>query len=164
MAADEPRRTPGDVTLQDVAEDDLPIFYVHQRDPEATRLAAFPASGREAYLAHWARILADDTVAKQTILFDEQVAGNIVSFDQDGERYVGYWLGREYWGKGIATRALAAFLAHETARPLFARVAKGHLASIRVLEKCGFVVCGEEKGLLGPDGGDVDEVVLKLDG
>jgi RimJ/RimL family protein N-acetyltransferase len=154
----------GRVEPRDVTEADLPIFYEHQLDPEATRMAAFPARDRETHLAHWARILADETGGKQTILVDGQVAGNIVSFDQDGERDVGYWIGRAYWGRGVATRALAAFLEWETVRPLGARVAKHNGASIRVLEKRGFAVCGEEQGFPGPDGEDVVGVLLRLDG
>ncbi len=154
----------GVVELRDVTEDDVPIFYEHQLDPDAVRMAAFPARSREAHLAHWVRILANETGDKQTILVDGQVAGNIVSFDQDGERDVGYWIGKAYWGKGIATKALAAFLDHETARPLYAHVATFNVASIHVLEKCGFVMCGEAKGFPGPDGEDVDEVILRLAG
>lgn len=155
---------PDKVDLRDVTEDDLPIFYEHQLDPEATRMAAFPARDREAHLAHWAKILADETLGKQTVLFDGQVVGNIGSFEQEGERDVGYWIGRAYWGKGIATRALAAYLELEKVRPLYARVAKHNVASIRVLEKCGFVVCGEEQGFPGPNGEDVIEVIVRLDG
>lgn len=163
MKSDSPHGLRADVELRDVSDADLPIFYEHQRDPDAVRMAAFPSRGRAEYLAHWARILADETLGKQTILFNGEVAGNIGSFDQDGERDVCYWIGKAYWGKGVATRALAAFLDRETARPLYARVAKHNVASIRVLEKCGFTIRGEEKGLPGPDGEDVDEVVLKLD-
>ena len=141
-----------DVRLRDVIEDDLPIFYEHQLDPDATRMAAFPARDREAFMAHWARILADSTVSKQAILFDGQVAGNIVSWEQSGEREVGYWLGKPYWGQGVATRALSAFLGQVRVRPLYAHVAKHNLASCRALEKCGFRYRGEED----------DEFVLKL--
>jgi RimJ/RimL family protein N-acetyltransferase len=74
------------------------------------------------------------------------VAGNVVSFEQDGEREVGYWIGREYWGKGVATEALSQFLDHvEVRRPLYAGVAKHNVASIRVLEKCGFTIVGKEE-------------------
>jgi RimJ/RimL family protein N-acetyltransferase len=132
------------VRLRDVAEADLPLFFEHQRDPEATQMAAFPARDRAAFMAHWTRILADATLAKQTILVDGQVAGNIGSWEQDGEREVGYWLGREYWGQGVATQALAAFLAQITSRPLYAHVVKHNIGSRRVLEKCGFTVCGED--------------------
>ena len=132
-------RSPSVVLLRDVAEDDLPIFFEQQLDPAATQMAAFPSRERPAFMAHWAKILADTTVSTQTILFDKQVAGSIVSFEIAGEREVGYWIGRHYWGKGIATTALAAFLNHVQARPLFAHVAKHNRGSLRVLEKCGFV-------------------------
>jgi RimJ/RimL family protein N-acetyltransferase len=135
-----------DVRLRDVTETDLPIFFEHQLDPDAAQMAAFPPRERDAFMAHWAKILADATVGKQTILVDERVAGNIVSFEQSGEREVGYWLGRDYWGRGVATKALAAFLAQETARPLYAYVAKHNIGSQRVLEKCGFTICGEDGG------------------
>jgi RimJ/RimL family protein N-acetyltransferase len=51
---------------------------------------------------------------------------------------VGYWLGRSYWGRGIATRALALFLPLVPARPLYAHVASHNTGSMRVLVKCGF--------------------------
>ena len=40
------------VLLRDVEEDDLPVFFEHQLDPEATRMAAFSARDRKAFLAH----------------------------------------------------------------------------------------------------------------
>lgn len=98
------------VLLQDVIESDLPIFFEHQLDPDATEMAAFPSRDRDAFMAHWAKIMADDSVILKTILFDAQVVGDIVSFEQSSKREVGYWIGREYWGKGIATKALAPFL------------------------------------------------------
>ena len=115
-------------------------------------MAAFPARERIAFMAQWTMILADDTIAKQTILCDQQVAGNIVSWDEAGAREVGYWLGRDYWGKGVATRALAAFLEHMQTRPVYAHVAKHNIASMRVLQKCGFAITSE----------DSDEVLLVL--
>ena len=127
------------VRLRNIELDDLPIFYEHQLDADATRMAAFPARDRAAFDAHWAtNILGNPATAKQTILYDGQVAGNIGSWSQDDIRLVGYWIGKEYWGKGIATRALAAFLDLVTERPIYAHVAKHNVASIRVLEKCGF--------------------------
>jgi RimJ/RimL family protein N-acetyltransferase len=145
-----------------VAEDDLPIFFEQQLDPEATQMAAFPARDWEAFMAHWTKILADNTVTLKTILFDGQVAGNIVSFEQSGETQVGYWLGQEYWGKGVATQALSAFLDAFAVRPLYAYVAKHNLASLRVLEKCGFRMVGEDKGSSGSDNEGVEEYILKL--
>lgn len=152
------------VLLRDVTEADLPIFFNHQLDPQAARLAAFPTRTRHVFMAHWADILADETITKQTILCDGQVAGNIVGFEVEGQHEVGYWLGREYWGRGVATRALAAFLGLVTARPLYAHVAKHNLASLRVLEKCGFTICGEDRVFSEPHGAEVEEFVLVLGG
>jgi RimJ/RimL family protein N-acetyltransferase len=143
----------GHVHLRNVIESDLPIFYEQQLDPDATRMAAFPSRDREAFMTHWAKSLRNETNTLKTILFDGQVAGNIVSWQQDDEREVGYWLGKEYWGKGIATQALAEFLNHVTQRPLYAHVVKHNLGSIRVLEKCGFTRYGENS----------EEIVLKLE-
>jgi hypothetical protein len=97
----------GKVLLRDVAGGDLPMFFEHQRDPAANRMAGFPPRDRDAFLAHWKKVLADGNIIKKTILFDGRVAGNVVSFENRGEREVGYWIGREYWGRGVATEALS---------------------------------------------------------
>ena len=133
--------------LRDVVESDLPVFFEHQQDPVATAMADFPARDREAFDTHWARILADDTLTKKTIVVEGQVAGNAVSWPQDGRRLVGYWLGREFWGRGLATRALAELVDELGTRPLHAYVAKTNIGSIRVLEKCGFVRSDEDEDL-----------------
>jgi RimJ/RimL family protein N-acetyltransferase len=125
------------VVLRDVVEDDLPVLFEHQRDPEAIQMAAFPAREREPFFEHWHRIMRDDELVAKTIVSDGEVAGNIVSFERDGKRLVGYWLGREFWGRGLATKALAELVA-ELDRPLYAEVATANVGSIRVLEKCGF--------------------------
>jgi len=133
--------------LRDVRESDLDAFYEHQRDPEASRMALFPARDRDAFYEHWRRILSDDSLTKKTIVHDEQVAGNVLCWQQDGRRLVGYWVGREFWGKGLATHALAELVEQMTARPLNAWVATSNLGSIRVLEKCGFVEVGRRAEL-----------------
>lgn len=162
MDRPEPGTLKHEIRLRDVAEEDLPLFFAHQRDPVATQMTSFPPRDRPAFMRHWAGILADETLTKQTILVDGQVAGNIVSWEQFGEREVGYWLGREYWGQGVATQALAAFLQQHPARPLYAHVAQHNGASRRVLEKCGFTVCGESHDFAGVDGEPVAEWVLIL--
>jgi RimJ/RimL family protein N-acetyltransferase len=130
-----------EVRLRDIELNDLPIFYEHQLDAEATRMAAFPSRDREAFDAHWAtNILGNPSTITQTILVDGQVAGNIGSWPQEGTHLVGYWIGKEHWGKGVATRALAAFLSIVKERPLHAHVVKHNVGSIRVLEKCGFIL------------------------
>ncbi|HSK89196.1 MAG TPA: GNAT family N-acetyltransferase [Anaerolineales bacterium] len=151
------------VRLRDVIETDLPIFFEQQLDPEATAMAALPSRSRETFMAHWTRITVDDSILIRTILFNGSVAGNIVCFDQLGEREVGYWLGKEYWGKGIATRALAEFLKYIDVRPLYAHVARHNVASRRVLEKCGFSISGEDSFFSQALGRNVEEYILTLD-
>ncbi len=105
-----PSPSTGDVLLRDVAEGDLPMFFEHQRDPEASRMAAFPPRDWDAFKAHWVKILDDESITKKTSLFGGRVAGNVVSFEHSGRREVGYWIGGEYWGRGVATEALSQFL------------------------------------------------------
>lgn len=150
-----------EVIIRDVVESDLPIFYEQQLDPEATAMAAFPARERERFMAHWTKILATESGIHKTVLFNGQVAGNIVCWEQDGEREVGYWIGKEFWGKGIATKALAEFLNQVKIRPIVAHVAKHNIASRRVLEKCGFTLIKEDN-YYNPSGEEVEEFVLKL--
>ena len=133
--------------LRDVIESDLPVFFEQQADPEAVAMADFPARERDAFDAHWERILADPSLWKRTIVFEGQVAGNVVSWEQDGRQLVGYWLGKAFWGKGLATQALAELIDEMGTRPLHAYVAKTNIGSIRVLEKCGFVRSDQDEDL-----------------
>ncbi|HYC69854.1 MAG TPA: GNAT family N-acetyltransferase [Opitutaceae bacterium] len=149
------------VSLREVRADDLPFFFEHQRDPEAARLAAFPSREHEAFTAHWRKVLADAKNACRTILADGAVAGNIGAWTDADDRLVSYWIGREFWGRGVATAALREFLLIEPARPLTARVARHNLGSLRVLQKCGFAVLGDHS-CPAPKGDAVAEWVLSL--
>ena len=152
----------GDVMLRDIVESDIPIFYEQQLDPDAIAMAAFPCRDWETHRKHWTKVLADDRNIKQAIIFDGEVAGNIGVFGPPNEREIGYWIGKQYWGKGVGTLALKAMLIHVPERPLYAHVVKHNLASLRVLEKCGFRIVGEENGV--DVGGIVaDEFTLRLD-
>jgi RimJ/RimL family protein N-acetyltransferase len=125
-------------------------------------MAAFPSRNREAFMAHWSKIMVDDSVVIKTIVFNGDIAGNIVCFEQLGEREVGYWLGKEYWGKGVASQALRQFLDVIKTRPLYAHVAKHNIASKRVLEKCGFKIAAEDKFFSKIFGKDIEEYILIL--
>jgi RimJ/RimL family protein N-acetyltransferase len=155
-----------DFLLREVVDDDLAIFFEQQEDPEANYMAAFTAKNpadREAFTAHWNRILADATVIIKTIVFDRQVVGYVLSYEESGQPEVSYWLGKDYWGKGLATRALSDFLAHgNQTRPIYARVAKDNLGSRRVLEKCGVTIIGEAKGFANARGVEVEELIPEL--
>jgi RimJ/RimL family protein N-acetyltransferase len=148
--------------LRNVVEGDLRTFFEHQRDPEATAMAAFPAREWDAFISHWRdKVLGDRANQTRTILVDDQVAGYVASWEREGARLVGYWIGREYWGRGIARSALDEFLrTHEHHRPIHAYVALTNTRSIRVLEKCGFQRVGEPA--VGPDG--VAEILFLFDG
>ena len=149
------------ITLRDVTVSDLPILFEQQLDPEATAMAAFPSRERASFMAHWTKIMMDETAILKTIIFDGQVAGSIVSWEMVGEREVGYWFGKEFWGKGIATQALTEYLDIVKTRPLFAHVAKHNVGSRRVLEKCGFMVIGEDQYVnIGNE--EVEKFVLRL--
>ncbi|HET6879273.1 MAG TPA: GNAT family N-acetyltransferase [Pirellulales bacterium] len=152
----------GGVSLRDVVETDLAEFFEHQRDPVANAMAAFPPRDCDAFMTHWQRILADDNVVKRTIVFGAEVAGNVLCWEESGERLVGYWLGRRFWRQGIATRALSTFTALIPHRPLHAHVARQNVASLRVLEKCGFEALDKCRAA-APTGGEVvEEIVYSL--
>jgi RimJ/RimL family protein N-acetyltransferase len=144
--------------LREVIPADLPIHFEQQRDPASVAMAVVPARDREAFHAHWQRLLADPTVVVRSVVADGEVVGSAVSFMRGGERQVGYWIGREHWGRGLASAALAELLTEITERPLFARVVPHNLRSLRVLEKSGFEMIGEERG----DDGTL-ACVLRLD-
>jgi RimJ/RimL family protein N-acetyltransferase len=154
---------PMDIRLRDVTSGDIAVFYEHQRDPASSEVAGLYPRDEEAFTAHWERLLQDPSGRKKTIEIDGEVAGQVLSFDSGGQREVGYWLGREYWGKGIATIALSAFLREELTRPLFAHAAKHNVGSIRVLEKCGFQRVREQMGDANGRGPYGAEVVYSLE-
>lgn len=152
-----------DIVLREVTEADLPTLFEQQRDPVANQMAAFPARDREAFMAHWTtKILVDPTSIVRTILWNGHLVGNVLSWEHEGQRYIGYWLGRDYWGRGIATRAVSDFLQLVKTRPLHAQVAKHNPASVRVLQKCGFTISGEGSVPWGAPGESVEDYALTL--
>ncbi|WP_285568255.1 GNAT family N-acetyltransferase [Streptomyces sp. RTGN2] len=127
------------VSLRDVEPDDLEEFFAQEHDPEAVQRSKFPPREREAFMTHWAtKVLGDPTNFVQAITVDGELAGNAVAWWDEGRRFIGYWLGRQYWGRGIGTQALALFLEREQARPLNADPYVGNTGSVRLLEKLGF--------------------------
>lgn len=128
------------IRLRLIVQDDLPRLYEFNLDPEANRLAATIPRSADAFEAHWEKVLADPNVVVKAISVGNALAGSICCFKLDGYDSVGYWLGQEFWGQGIASRALELLLKEVSIRPLHARVATSNRASLRVLQKCGFVV------------------------
>ena len=155
------------ITLREVRDGDLPLFFAFMSDPEATRMAAFTSedpTDRAAFNAHWARIRASDTVLMRTVLADGEVVGNVGVYGSPAEREVTYWIDRTHWGRGLATTALRALLDAVPERPLHARAAADNAASLRVLRACGFTVTGTDRGYAHARGEETDEVLLTLAG
>jgi RimJ/RimL family protein N-acetyltransferase len=134
------------ITLRPIEEADLEIFYEHQADSIASAMAAFPSRDRAAHFDHWSRnILGNRSGLVRTVLVDGAVAGNVLSWiDADVGRMMGYWIGREFWGRGVATQAVRLYLAELAERPIYAFVALHNVGSQRVLEKNGFVRASDE--------------------
>ena len=156
----------GQLVLRAVEDRDLSVLFEHATDPDAIRMAAFTSSDfddRAAFERRWARLRSDGSTTNRVVEVDGRVVGHIASFDLEGHREVTYWIGREHWGRGIATRALQEFLQVEATRPLYAGAARDNSASIRVLIKCGFLIVGEGRAFAHGRNEETDEVVLRLD-
>ena len=128
------------VALREIRESDVPVLCVFQNEPEANEMAAFPARDESAFREHLGRVLANPDNIVRAIVDGDVVVGQIGSWDQDGKREVGYWVGREHWGKGYATGALRALLSIDPVRPMWAEIAEHNIGSQRVVEHCGFVL------------------------
>jgi ribosomal-protein-alanine N-acetyltransferase len=153
------------VRLRQTEISDLAYFFQFQLDEEANFLAAFTSkdnTNKAAYIEKYTKHLNDPTIHMQTILVDETIAGSIAKFEREEDAELTYWIDKTFWGKGIATTALKIFLAHENARPLFGRVAFDNLGSQKVLEKCGFLKIGTDKGFANARQQEIEEFIYKL--
>jgi RimJ/RimL family protein N-acetyltransferase len=156
--------TSGLVRLRNVERDDLPRMYQMQLDPESNRLAVTTPRSAEAFDAHWDNALQDPSVTAKAILLDGVFVGYVCGFQRDGRANVGYWVSRGHWGKGIASRALELLLPEVATRPLYAHVVTSNSASLRVLQKCGFVVERVQVSPANDRYSECEEAVLVLMG
>lgn len=153
------------IRLRKTKESDLEFLFQFQLDREANYLAAFTPkdpTDKEAYFEKFTKLLNDQTINMQTILVDETIAGSIAKFEMEGDSEITYWIDRSFWGKGIATTALKNFLSIESTRPIFGRVAFDNLGSQKVLEKCGFIKIGKDKGFANARQAEVEEFIYTL--
>ena len=144
---------------------DIHQFFEYQLDPEANYLAAFTAkdpTDKIAYLEKYTKLLYNPTVNMQTILADNNVVGTVTKFEINDEAEIAFWIDKPYWGKGIAAKALNMFLELETKRPIFGHAAFDNFGSQKVLEKCGFVKIGTEKGFANARQAEIEEYVFRL--
>ncbi|MGE7111543.1 GNAT family N-acetyltransferase [Lysinibacillus sp. NPDC047702] len=153
------------IMLRNVILDDLPIFLNTNRTVKPNHMAAFTRKDPNDWIGfstHWNKILNDKDIIKQTIIVNNNVVGHILCFEQFGKPEISYWIGKEYWGKGIATNALQDFLNLISIRPLYARAAKDNVGSLKVLKTCGFMITGEDIGFSNTRGEEVEEFILTL--
>ena len=139
---------------------DLDTLFQYQLDKEGGYLAAFmpkDPTDKTAYINKYTKLLSDPTVNNQTILLDDKIVGSIAKFIIEGDTEITYWIDRKFWGQGIATKALTEFLAIETVRPIFGRVAFDNFGSQKVLEKCGFDKVGSDKGFANARQMEIEE-------
>jgi RimJ/RimL family protein N-acetyltransferase len=127
------------ILLRPVNETDLPILFQQQLDPEAIAMSAYPAKDRGEFMRHWEGILKNKNVTARAVIYKEKVAGHILCWKEGKyEQRIGYWIGKEFWRRGIASAAVKEFLSLVQVRPLFAEVANHNIASQKVLQKNGF--------------------------
>lgn len=156
-----------DILLRDATADDIPALFDLQRDHEACHMAAFISTDdpddADAFTRHWSKVLDTGSYTNKVILLNDEIIGSVSAFDVDGEYEVTYWIGRDNWGNGIATHALAELLRVVGTRPIFARAAADNAASARVLQRNGFVVIGNELSYANARKQETRELVYQLD-
>lgn len=153
------------VTLRATRAADLDELFRFRQDDDANRMAAFVAADphdRAAFDAHWAKILADPEVSTRTIRADGRVVGDVALWHADGTAMLGYWVDREAWGRGIATRAVRLLLDAVGERPVRAWVAADNAASCALLAALGFTEIDRANSFANARGAEIDELLFEL--
>jgi RimJ/RimL family protein N-acetyltransferase len=119
----------------------------------------------------WVRLAASQTPTTNfAITVGEQAVGGIgLMLHEDIERCsaeLGYWLGREFWNRGLTTAAVRgltgyAFSAFGLTR-IYALPFADNLASIRVLQKAGYQCEGHLRRAAIKDGLVRDQVLYAI--
>ncbi|MEO8074226.1 MAG: GNAT family N-acetyltransferase [Acidobacteriota bacterium] len=153
------------IELKNTNTNDFDVLFNFQTDRDANYLAAFTQKNptdKDAYIKKYTKLLSDETVNNKTIFINNEIAGSVAKFEIEGEAEITYWIGKDFWGKGIASKALTQFLEIEKTRPIYGRVAFDNIGSQKVLEKCGFKKIGTEKGFANARGKEIEELIYKL--
>lgn len=155
-----------EIILRKTVLPDLEFFFLFQLDEEANYLAAFTAkdpTDKAAYLQKYSKLVNDPAINMQTILVGEIIAGSISKFEMEGRAEITYWIDKQFWGKGIGSKALTEFLNNETTRPIYGRVAFDNIGSQKVLTNCRFIKIGTDKGFANARQAETEEYIYKLD-
>lgn len=153
------------LNLRPTEIEDLDTLFEFQTDKEGGYLAAFmpkDPTNKSAFISKYTKLISDPTVNFQTIILDNIIVGSIAKFIMEANAEITYWIDRKYWRQGIATKALKKLLTIELIRPIFGRVAFDNLGSQKVLEKCGFVKIGTDKGFANARGTEIEEYIYEL--
>lgn len=153
------------IKLRQTNPKDLETLFEFQLDKEANYLAAFTSENptdKEAYFEKWTKLLLNEKINAKTIFLGIEIVGIIAKFEMNGNAEVTYWIGKKFWGRGIATTALKKFLEIEKARPIYGRIAFNNFGSKRVLEHCGFSKIGTEKGFANARSKVIEEFIFEL--
>ena len=154
------------IALRAFADGDLDALFTWESDPRAVHMAAFTRanpSDRSAFDTHYERVRSNPSNTLLAIDDNGEFVGTVGSFTLEGKREVTYWIAPARWGQGLASGALRAFLAIESTRPLYGRVAGHNAASAKVLARAGFVEVGSDTGFAPGVGSEVVERIYRLD-
>lgn len=134
------------LSLMPITEADLPTLFTFESDPVASQMADFPSRDEAVFYQHWQqKVIAVPDAIAQGIWLQDKLIGSMLSWYNpkdsliENGRLIGYWIGREYWGRGIATQALELFLPLLPKEPLFAYVAAHNIGSLKVIKRYGFM-------------------------
>ena len=157
----------GDYAIRSLTIDDVPAITRHanNRNVWMNLRDLFPFPYHSAHAQAWIRdVMADRPEMNFAIASAEEAIGGIGLHRQTDfmrrSAELGYWLGEEHWGKGIATMAVKTMtawgFAHMDIDRIFAQVFGWNPASGRVLEKAGFTFEGRLRGAVYKDGRTTD--------
>ena len=153
------------ILLTETKEEDLNAFFQIQLDKEGNYLAAFTSkdpNDKAAYIEKHTKFLTEPTITTRTIKVNDEIAGSIAKFVIENEAEITYWIDRKFWGQGIATTALKELLKIVPTRPIYGRVAFDNYGSQKVLEKCGFIKTGTDKGFANARQAEIEEYIYRL--
>jgi RimJ/RimL family protein N-acetyltransferase len=156
---------PQKIVLKTTLFSELELLYQFQRDETARHMAAFMSGDRNdkaGYIKKYTALLQDPSVTQRTIWFGKEIAGSIAKFVMEGDAEITYWIDRRFWGQGIATGALRAFLEIVKTRPICGRTAFDNTGSQKVLERCGFVRIGQDTGYAAERKKEITEYIYEL--
>lgn len=136
-----------------------------------TLAARQPRSYSEEHARAWIDLCAlEADPVNFAVTLGPDVIGSIGLTLQRGARRrsaeVGFWIAEDHWGRGIATQVLQTFSDYAFGQfdllRLHAYVFAGNAASVRVLEKAGYVYEGTLAASITKDDRVIDEHIYAL--